>query len=127
MKLIQGIHHISMNCAKGAEYEKVLTFYRDILRLAVVREWDGGVMLNAGGTLLEIFPNDNYVREKGAIRHFAFAVSDADACAKAVTDAGYEVFIAPKDICIASEPPLPARIAFCRGPLGEEIEFFCEK
>lgn len=127
MKLIQGIHHISMNCAKGAEYEKVLTFYRDILGLAVVREWDGGVMLNAGGTLLEIFPNDNYVREKGAIRHFAFAVSDADACAKAVTDAGYEVFIAPKDICIASEPPLPARIAFCRGPLGEEIEFFCEK
>jgi glyoxylase I family protein len=28
---------------------------------------------------------------------------------------------------IASTPVFPARIAFCRGPLGEEIEFFQEK
>ena len=41
--------------------------------------------------------------------------------------AGYEVFVEPKDIEIQSDPKFPARIAFCRGPLGEEIEFFCEK
>ena len=46
---------------------------------------------------------------------------------EAVKAAGYEVFIEPKDIVIASNPPFPARIAFCRGPLGEEIEFFQEK
>lgn len=40
--------------------------------------------------------------------------------------AGYEVFIEPKNIEIASMPVFPARIAFCRGPLGEEIEFFQE-
>ena len=32
-----------------------------------------------------------------------------------------------RDIVIASEPPFPAKIAFCRGPLPEEIEFFQEK
>ena len=46
---------------------------------------------------------------------------------RVVREAGYEVFIEPRDIVIASEPPFPARIAFCRGPLQEEIEFFQEK
>ena len=39
----------------------------------------------------------------------------------------YEVFIQPKDIVIASTPEFPARIAFCHGPVGEEIEFFQER
>lgn len=51
---------------------------------------------------------------------------DVDACVDAVKNAGYEVFIEPKNIEIASMPVFPARIAFCRGPLGEEIEFFQE-
>ena len=51
---------------------------------------------------------------------------DVDACVEAVKKAGYEVFIEPKNIEIASMPVFPARIAFCRGPLGEEIEFFQE-
>ena len=62
-----------------------------------------------------------------SIRHFAFAVENTDACVEAVRTAGYEVFVEPKDIEIASEIPFPARIAFCRGPVGEEIEFFHDK
>ena len=42
-------------------------------------------------------------------------------------EAGYEVFIEPNDIVISSTPEFPARIAFCRGPVGEEIEFFQER
>lgn len=34
------------------------------------------------------------------------------------------MFVEPKDIVIPSEPEYKARIAFGRGPLGEEIEFF---
>ena len=30
-------------------------------------------------------------------------------------------------VAFASEIPFPARIAFCCGPVGEEIEFFHEK
>jgi glyoxylase I family protein len=33
----------------------------------------------------------------------------------------------PTDICIPSAAPYPARIGFCIGPVGEEIEFFQEK
>ena len=57
----------------------------------------------------------------------SFATDDVDACVEAVKAAGYEVFIEPKDIEIASTPVFPARIAFCKGPLGEEIELFEEK
>jgi len=57
----------------------------------------------------------------------AFAVKDVDACVEAVRAAGYEITVEPNDIVIPSNPPLPARIAFCIGPVGEEIEFFCEK
>ena len=49
-----------------------------------------------------------------------------DACAR-VRAAGYEVFIEPNDIVIRSEPEFRARMAFCFGPLGEEIEFFHEQ
>lgn len=86
-----------------------------------------GTMLDTGAGLIEIFNNGEDSQEQGVIRHFALATGDVDTCVKAVREAGYEVFIEPKDIVIASEPPFPARIAFCRGPLQEEIEFFREK
>ena len=41
--------------------------------------------------------------------------------------AGYKITMEPTDIVIGSTPPYPARIAFCIGPVGEELEFFCEK
>ena len=46
---------------------------------------------------------------------------------EAVRKAGYEITMEPTDNCIPSNPPYPARIAFCIGPVGEEIEFFCVK
>ena len=82
---------------------------------------------DTGAGLMEIFETEETPLETGTIRHFAFAVENTDACVEAVRTAGYEVFVEPKDIEIASEIPFPARIAFCRGPVGEEIEFFHEK
>jgi hypothetical protein len=32
-----------------------------------------------------------------------------------------------KDVVIPSIPEFPIRMAFCKGPLGEEIEFFKER
>ena len=84
-------------------------------------------MFETGAGLIEIFNNAESQLEKGIIRHFAFAVDNVDECVKAVIDAGYEVFMGPKDIAIPSTPEFPARMAFCYGPLGEEIEFFQEK
>mgnify|MGYP004603514003 FL=1 len=125
--MIKGIHHVSMKCSNQEEYEKTLHFYKDILGLPVKRSWNAGIMLDTGAGLIEIFNDGEEKLDKGVIRHFAFAVDDADQCIDTVRKAGYEVFVEPKDVVIASMPPLPARVAFCYGPLGEEIEFFAEK
>lgn len=127
MGFITGIHHVSMKCCNQEEYKKEIDFYQNVLELPILRTWPTGIMLSAGNSIIEIFNDGDAQLEKGVIRHFAFAVNDVDGIVKRVQDAGYEVFIAPKDIVIASTPEFPARIAFCKGPLGEEIEFFCEK
>ena len=116
-----------MKCSSTEEYEKTIDFYKNILGIPVAREWQAGIMLDTGNGIVEIFNDGDDAPGKGVIRHFAFATNDVDACVEAVKAAGYEVFIEPKDIEIASTPVFPARIAFCKGPLGEEIELFEEK
>ncbi len=127
MGLIKGMHHVSMKTCSKEEYEKVVSFYKDILGISVAREWDKGIMFDTGNGLIEIFDNGIENPGRGVIRHFAFSVDDVDLCVKKVQEAGYEVFAGPKDIVIPSVPELQARMAFCHGPLGEEIEFFCER
>ncbi len=126
MYMIKGIHHVSMKCSDPELFSEAVSFYKDILGMKLLRRWDAGVMLDTGGGLLEIFNNGEGSRETGAVRHFALAADNTDEIIDRVREAGYEVFIEPKDIVIASDPPLPARIAFFRGPLNEEVEIFQE-
>ena len=128
--LICGIHHVALKCDGTAEFEKTLHFYQDILGLEPVRSWgegeNAGAMLSTGDGLLEIFASGRKLPQ-GAIRHFALRTERVDDCVAAVRTAGYPITVEPKDIVIASNPPFPARIAFCTGPVGEEIEFFQER
>ena len=128
--LICGIHHVALKCDGTAEFEKTLHFYQDVLGLEPVRSWgegeNAGAMLSTGDGLLEIFASGKKLPQ-GAIRHFALRTERVDDCVAAVRAAGYPITVEPKDIVIASNPPFPARIAFCTGPVGEEIEFFQEK
>lgn len=126
MSLIRGIHHISMKCCNDEEYDRVVTFYTKVLGMEIARTWEHGIMFDTGNGIIEIFKNGEPL-EIGVIRHVAFAVDDVDRCVQAVKEAGYEVFKGPMDILIPSKPEFPARMAFCYGPLGEEIEFFQEK
>ena len=122
---ILGMHHISMKCADKVLFEKAVAFYKDILGFCEERRWAEGVMLKAGTSArLEIFCNGEGIRELGAIRHFALETKNVDELVAKVKAAGYEVFIEPKDITIASEPPFHARMAFFYGPLGEQVELF---
>ena len=129
--MIHGIHHVALKCRGEAEFEKAVAFYRDLLGMPIVRSWGAGtargIMLDCGGGLLEIFANAADTPGKGALRHIAFATDDPDGCLAAVRRAGYPVIEEPHDITIPAEVPFPARIAFCKGPVGETIEFFCEK
>ena len=125
--MITGIHHVSLKCGTTKEFEKAKDFYLDVLGFAPVREWPEGIMIDSGNGLLEIFSNGPGVKSKGAVRHIAFGTDDVDGVIEKVKAAGYAVFIEPNDIVIRSDPPFPARMAFCYGPLGEELEFFQEK
>ena len=127
MQPIKGIHHVALKCSSSEQYEKTIRFYNEILGLPIARTWERGTMIDTGCGIVEIFNNGEGDLPQGTIRHFAFSVSDTDACVEKITAAGYEVFEGPKDIRIPSDPPFPARVAFCIGPVGEEIEFFEEK
>ncbi len=127
MALIKGLHHAALNGTSKEEMERAAAFYTDVLGLKAERRSEEIIMVDTGCGIVEIFANDEQELPKGVVKHFAFAVDDTDACVKAVTEAGYEVFDGPRDVLIPFDPPVPARIAFMKGPLGEEIEFFQEK
>lgn len=125
--MITGIHHVSMKCGTAEEFARAKDFYLRVLGFSVVREWPEGVMIDSGDGLLEIFCNGTGIRTKGAVRHIAFSTDDVDGIVAKVKAEGYKVFIEPNDITIRSVPEFHARMAFCFGPLGEEIEFFQEE
>lgn len=131
-KLISGVHHIALRCKGMDEFDKTIRFYSETLGMDIIRSWgegsESGIMLDTGdGSLMEIFADAEERLPMGAIRHFALRAEDVDAVVKAVREAGYEITMEPNDIVIPSAIPFPARIAFAVGPVGEEIEFFCEK
>ncbi len=130
-KLIKGTHHVALKCNSDKMFEEVIGFYQNILGLELVRTWgegaSAGAMLDAGGVLVEVFAEGMTTNTTGSVNHFALATDDVDACVEAVRKAGYEITKEPVDIVIPSAIPFPARIAFCIGAAGEEIEFFCEK
>ena len=125
--MIKGLHHISMKCNTEEEIGKVKEFYITLLGLKLIREWSDGFMMDTGNGWIEVFTNANGEHCLGAIRHFALLTDDVDSLAKKVKDAGYEVFKEPTDNVIMSDPEYPIRMAFCFGPLGEQVEFFCER
>jgi glyoxylase I family protein len=98
-----------------------------VLGLRICREWADGIMLDTGNGMIEIFTNADGEHCLGAIRHVALLTDDVDEITDKVKKAGYEVIVEPNDRTIPSDPEYPIRMAFCFGPLGEQIEFFCER
>ena len=125
---VKGIHHIAIKAKGLEEFDKTLDFYCNLLGMPIVRSWGEGekkgVMVDTGAGLLEIFANGDNIPPTSLLRHIAFEVENTDICVETVEKAGYKITMKPTDIVIASNPPLPARIAFCIGPVGEEVEFF---
>ena len=127
-KLINGIHHVALKCKGVEEFQKTIHFYKDILGLDVARTWgsgtDAGIMLDTGCGILEIFASAEEDLPQGAIRHFALATDDVDACIAAVREAGYKVTVEPKSHgdSVRTGIPDPYCILYRTG--REEIEFF---
>ena len=125
--MIKGIHHISMKCGTAEELAKVHEFYIELLGLKIIRKWAEGMMIDTGNGLLEIFTNADGTHCLGAIRHMALLTDDVDEIAAKVKAAGYDLFIEPNNKNIPSDPVYPIRMAFCYGPLGEQVEFYMER
>ena len=122
--MITSLHHVSMKCTTQEEFQRAEAFYVGTLGLKLFRRWSDGMLLDTGNGLIEIFLGPDAQHQKGILRHIALQTDDVDACARAVTQAGCPVFLSPQDKTFPSHPPYSMRIAFCKGPLGEEIEFF---
>ncbi len=126
---IEGFHHVAL---RTADFDAAVAFYRDGLGFPEKISWGEGdgraVLLDAGnGNYVEIFAGGDQATgdAAGPFLHFALRTDDCDAALARAVAAGAEVTVPPKDVTIPSRPgPTPVRIAFCRAPGGELIEFF---
>ncbi|MEG1742869.1 MAG: VOC family protein [Clostridia bacterium] len=132
MPLINGIHHVAIK-TMPSQFDRVVWFYTKLLQLTTVRSWgdsdNRGTMLSTGdNSVLEIISDTSANTSGiGAYRHIAFSVNDVDQLTEIVRNQGFIIQVEPKDVTIQCEKPYNLRIAFCRGVLDEQIEFFHEK
>ena len=122
-----GFHHVGLKCA---DFERSQRFYKKIGMTEVLRWGEGKneiVMFDIGdGGRLELFANggDEY-SVNGKWVHFALSVDDVDASYEKALAAGASPLTPPKTVPLDSTPiKVSIRIAFVKGPDGEELEFF---
>ncbi len=123
-----GFHHVAV---RVPDFDAALRFYKDVLGFTERVTWGEGdrraALLDTGdGNYLEVFAGGPAEpKPVGTIEHFALRTSNVDAVIERMRAAGAPVTVEPRDIVLGRGPnAVPARIAFCRGPGGEEIEFF---
>ena len=124
-----GFHHVGL---KAADFDKSRAFYR-ALGMKETLAWGEGArsiaLYDVGdGGKIEIFANGGEeFSSNGKWIHFALRADDVDAAYAAALAAGAEPLTPPKTVELNSRPRLSTiRVAFVKGPDGEQIEFFSE-
>ena len=121
-----GFHHVAI---RVHDFDASVRFYTEALGFTERIRWGEGekraCMLDTGdGNYLEVFAGGPAApKPEGTIFHFALRTSDVDAAIERARGAGAEVTTEPTSLEIQSDPPQPVRLAFCKGPDGELIEF----
>lgn len=125
MGIVKALHHVKLKCTKET-FEDVLHFYVDVLGLKILGKHPDCAILDTGSGIVEVFNDAEELLPQGYFVHIAFATDDVRSAIKTVEDAGYKIKEYPVDVMfdLGGPGPSPARIAFCWGPVGEEIEFF---
>lgn len=121
---MKGLHHIALWVPNQEVFRQTMEFYAQVLDCPLVRTWERkgqpAAMLELGGALLELVIDP--AGESGPFAHIAFDVEDVDTVVEKVRAAGYPITMEPTDVSLG--PDYPARVAFCKGPAGEPVEFF---
>ena len=125
--MIKGFHHVAV---KASDFEKSYKFYTELLGLKCRNAWGEGekrarMLVAEDGSAIELFAGG--VKADALTSpyiHIAFAVDDPDYYIEKVRAEGYAIKMEPTDMDIQGTPGFKARIAFCYGPDGEEVEFF---
>lgn len=112
------------------DLEKSIKFYVEGLGFEERVSWGEPpkrtVLLDTGdGNYFEISQGESdKLFEEGVFKHIALRVDDCEAAVGLARKAGAEVTMDTRDINLSSDPPIPIRIAFFKGPDGELVEFF---
>lgn len=124
--MIKAVHHVSLRAHGSEQFAKAISFYTELLGFRQVRSWGNGrgTMLDAGNCILELMSTGPDEDQDGHWSHIAFAVTDLEQMTEKIRQAGYPITKEPTKLCLGDDYPI--FISFCRGPLGEEIEFFQE-
>lgn len=120
-----GFHHVAI---RVADFDRSYAFYTQGLGMRERVSWGEGarraLLLDCGdGNYIELLGGDARTGEGPAL-HFALRTDSCDQAIEAARSAGAEVTMEPKDVELKGRPPISVRIAFCKGPDGEVIEFF---
>jgi glyoxylase I family protein len=122
-----GFHHVAI---KASNFEASVEFYTEGLGFTERLSWGEGdargILLDSGdGNYMEVFAGGSQApKSESAILHVAFRTNDVDAAIEAARAAGAEITVEPKDVTMSQNPLTLIRIAFCKGPDGEILEFF---
>jgi glyoxylase I family protein len=122
-----GFHHLSMSVR---DLEKSIEFYTEALGFVEKVSWGKDskrtVLLDTGdGNYFEISQADSPQDfEEGVFKHIALRVDDCKSAIELARAAGAEVTMETRDLDLSSEPSIPIRIAFFKGPDGEIVELF---
>ena len=133
--VIRGLGYAHMAIA-AKDVDKSLTFYK-ALGMKVYTQWGEGdsriALLDTGnGDLIELFAKPDLNTDKVATTadgnpflHFAFSAQNVDEAYRIALEAGATPLKPPAELPLKAHPIcLTLRIAFVKGPSGEELEFF---
>ncbi len=132
--IIKGLGYAHIAIA-AKDFDKSLAFYQ-ALGMRVYTAWgektavaDSRIaLLDMGdGSLVELFAKPDLAGsgDGSPYLHFAFSVQNVDEAYRIALEAGATPYKAPAEMPLDSHPlRMTLRIAFVKGPSGEELEFF---
>jgi catechol 2,3-dioxygenase-like lactoylglutathione lyase family enzyme len=133
--VIKGLGYAHMAIA-AKDFDKSLAFYK-ALGMTVYTAWGEGdsriaLLYTGNGDLIELFAKPDLNTDKAAtpadgnpFLHFAFSAQNVDEAYRIALEAGATSVKGPCEVPLDSHPlRLTLRVAFVKGPSGEELEFF---